>query len=167
MVKAARGAGRPWGIAEEAGWAAEWLARRGWPAAEAVSEWLAAPDDPDACPVALGLELAEGSAPPAGPVRRVEVAAEAPAPLLALPFLARAARAWGQDARLAWRNGSLEVSREGEVAAQPGGRGLVGPGRPRLDPGLIAALEVLALRTTVPSSDGSRGDAGPAGEDEG
>ena len=41
VTKAARGAGLSWGLAEEAGWAAEWLSRRGLPAAAWAAEWLA------------------------------------------------------------------------------------------------------------------------------
>ena len=41
VTKAARGAGLAWGLAEEAGWAADWLARRSLPAGDWAAIWLA------------------------------------------------------------------------------------------------------------------------------
>ena len=38
--KAARGAGLPWGLAEDAGWAVRWLEARELPAATLLAHWL-------------------------------------------------------------------------------------------------------------------------------
>ena len=39
-IKAARGAGMTWGLAEEAGFSVCWLEERGWPGVEALSGYL-------------------------------------------------------------------------------------------------------------------------------
>ena len=39
-VKAARGSGLPWGLAEEAGFAVQWLEARGGPGVEALSQYI-------------------------------------------------------------------------------------------------------------------------------
>ena len=69
ITKAARGAGLAWGLAEEAGWAAEWLARRGFPAADWAAHWLSSAVAGGPTPVALGAALAErlGPVPAAKP----------------------------------------------------------------------------------------------------
>ena len=43
-VKAVRGAGQTWGVAEEAGWAVRWLARAALPGAAALARALEAGD---------------------------------------------------------------------------------------------------------------------------
>ena len=63
-VKAARGAGFDWGLAEEAGFAVEWLERRGMPGAAALSGYLtfrhynALPTE-IACPLTLGALISD------------------------------------------------------------------------------------------------------------
>ena len=59
IIKAARGAGLSWGMAEEAGWAAEWLARRGLPAADGATLWLDARLRGGQDPVETGVALAD------------------------------------------------------------------------------------------------------------
>ena len=82
-AKAAKGAGHPWGVAEEVGWAIRWLAARGLPAAETCAHWL--DDAKGTCPVALGLgTLSDYDG--AGTLEFSDVKA----PLLSVPFLARA-----------------------------------------------------------------------------
>jgi len=109
--KAARGAGCPWGLAEEAGRAARWLAAWRQPGPEALLAALAAVDGaaaahaprPDAplwqaaagtlCPVATGAALSDraGAIAAGMSVRLAPVLA----PLLLVPFLCRAARDLG------------------------------------------------------------------------
>lgn len=177
VTKAARGSGLSWGLAEEAGWAAEWLARQGLPAAEWATEWMAARLRGGVCVIELGAHLADlaatgepcaGRALPDGLV----------APGYFLPFLHRLCHA---AAPLALR------SRLGLVALVAGdGTVTFGPGwqaqsdgwhlapldppvsprpRPQISPSVLDCLEGLALRTTVPPSHASRQDAGSAGGD--
>ena len=92
-LKAARGAGLPWGLAEEAAGAVFWLHQRGLPGISALCGYLDAcghdrPGEEALCPLVLGTALSDGTHPipetvgdqlDLGPVR---------SPLLLLPFLA-------------------------------------------------------------------------------
>jgi uncharacterized protein DUF3726 len=134
--KAARGAGMNWGLAEEAGHAAAWLATRGltgpsnlavhfkfaegqsWqnvcPQVEA-GQWQTRTGTP-LCPVALGATLSDYALLPGtsftsdglktGPVS---------CPLLVLPFLASAATAIGNTIKLSWDGGTVGLTTTGEV----------------------------------------------------
>lgn len=98
-LKAARGAGVSWGLAEEAAFAARWLAERGFDWAEALLARCKA-DVSDAvsieagciegqtlCPLRVGAFLADAGMPGDGvEIRDVAV------PLLLLPFVARASQ---------------------------------------------------------------------------
>ena len=136
-LKAARGAGMDWGLAEEAGFAAAWLALRGLDGPGTLLAQLqgaggrawseicpsvepgrfAAKTGGCLCPVALGAalcdhaglpETATGDAPlQVGPVDH---------PLLLLPFLADLARARGGALALRWPGGTVIVSAAGEVS---------------------------------------------------
>ncbi|MBT5432804.1 MAG: DUF3726 domain-containing protein [Rhodospirillaceae bacterium] len=121
MVKrAARGAGCPWGMAEEAGKAARWLSARGEPGVAVLGEVLKASDASCccACPVVLkhaqwvmegrdfcslragamladrAAELAGGAELTFGPVNQ---------PLLLAAFAAAAAKITGKSVELSWR----------------------------------------------------------------
>lgn len=177
VTKAARGAGLSWGLAEEAGWAAEWLARRGLPAGSWAALWLAhavkgAPD-----PVTFGAALADRFSGATDPLPPQEVPEGLPSPGYLLPFLAT----------IAQHRGPLEIATPAAMAASiaPDGTITLGPcwsdhpqdwriqpapaqqdrTRARLSPSLIDCLETLALRTTVPPSAASRRDAGAATTD--
>ena len=98
-VKAARGVGMPWGLAEEAGFALGWLTRHGAPGVSALCRYLSGyrqslengrppshwPDDTDGgwfCPLSLGTAISDGAIPlpvTLSPVRE---------PLLLVPFIA-------------------------------------------------------------------------------
>lgn len=180
ITKAARGAGLSWGQAEEAGWAAEWLARRGMPAADWATVWLAARMDGAVSPVEVGVSLADelantpaitGKALPDGLV----------APGYLLPFLHRIAQPGSPVSIASTRGQVARISSTGEVAfgpswqlqsdgwllfkaGDPGSR----PGlarRPEVSSSVLECLEGLALRTTVPQSDTSRRDAGASDGD--
>ena len=114
VKRATRGAGWSWGIAEEAGKSARWLASRGFPAGRLVLAWLQhgegipyrerIPADPRSsrwaagsgflCPVCTGCALSDRGTgtPPVFPLHLVAVAT----PLLLVPFLERLARALRQ-----------------------------------------------------------------------
>jgi hypothetical protein len=96
-IKAARGVGMPWGIAEEAGFALRWLTRSGGPGIAALCRYLSAYQDtpkmsgaegtPEAggawiCPLRLGSAISDGGI--SLPLAQSGVRE----PLLLLPFLA-------------------------------------------------------------------------------
>lgn len=113
--RAARGAGRPWGEAEEWGFSAAWLARRGqpWiapllgclsgqmqgqrsgqggPVEMAPGRWRGAGP---LCPVRLGLALADFATLPEGPAAGLIDLGDVDHPLLLVPFVSLAARTAG------------------------------------------------------------------------
>ncbi len=168
--KAARGAGLPWGLAEEAGKALRWLAAHGIdgrPAfadlldrhaaglvsvriAEADGRWSGA--DGPLCPVALGAALMDHALLPApaiaaGPVLHPE---------LLTPFVVRAAFEVAAE-------GGMVVCHRGAVAdaaalwTRLGGALDAGGGE------AWARLEAYAARTYVPASDQSRRRGAGAG----
>lgn len=177
VTKAARGAGLSWGLAEEAGWAAEWLSRQGLPAADWATQWMAARLQGEVCVIEVAAHLADlagAGEPCAGHALPDGLAA----PGYLLPFLHRIRHA---AAPLAIR------SRFGLVAmVAANGTVTFGPGwqtqsdgwhlapsdtdttprpRPQVSHSVLDCLEGLALRTTVPPSQASRQDAGSAGGD--
>lgn len=148
-LKAARGAGLPWGLAEEAGTAAAWLAERGLPGAALVLDWLEggartvprpaeerweSPGGP-LCPVATGAALADFVELPEGPSRCELALAAIAVPALLLPFLARAAGMLGRPLALGWEGGAVRIGADGAlagevaalVAAGVAGRAVVSP----------------------------------------
>ncbi len=81
-IKAGRGAGLAWGLAEELGWSVRWLAKRGLPAADGVVTLLGIDQGESA--LSAGLALSERASDPSGAnLQSVR------APLLMVPFLAR------------------------------------------------------------------------------
>ena len=183
VAKAARGAGLHWGLAEEAGWAAEWLARRGMPAADWATVWLdavlAGRPDPLQAGVMLADRLASGDALPAS----VALPGDVPTPGYLLPFLHRIALGHGAIEVVAKGTFAALVAPDGAVALGPawgeraeGWHLRVAASRPlppapqmaarvRVSPSVVECLEGLSLRTTVPPSDASRRDAGSATTD--
>ncbi len=174
VVKAARGAGLSWGMAEEAGWATEWLARRSLPAAHWAVSWLSEAVDGNPHPVEIGARLIDRFASVEGPMQPELLPEDLPAPGFLLPFLHL----------IAMRRGAMEVTGGigRAVLVQPDGSVSFGPGWSHAARGWWVAmasgaeasvhtvmpasiseyLELLALRTTVPSSSTSRRDAGSA-----
>lgn len=201
--KAVRGAGLPWGIAEEAGKALRWLAARGCDGLPALAGLLEAHDrgavaaqvavDPDGrwhggdkplCPLCLGASLADHAG-------RLPIAAGAVlAPLLLVPFAARAAQGGGQALALSLScpAGTVLVGASGEPAGTigalavdavanmrceraapapsapaPSATAPVSPGRCPIDPAGWARIAAFAHRTYVPASEASRQRGAGAG----
>ncbi|MEK9934845.1 MAG: DUF3726 domain-containing protein [Rhodobiaceae bacterium] len=92
-LKATRGAGLSWGLAEEAAGAVFWLHQRGLPGISALCGYLescgvATTDDDAACPLVLGTALSDGThAVPEQVGGRIDLGT-VKAPLLLLPFVA-------------------------------------------------------------------------------
>lgn len=172
VTKAARGAGLPWGMAEEAGWAAEWLARRSMPAGEWAADWMAAALEGRPDPVGFGTALADSLAHATGVLTELAVPDDLVAPGYVLPFLHSIAQHRG-SVQITGRSGlAVRVDADGRVQFGPSWRERpdnwrIGPAsrppdpsRAHLSASLVDCLEGLALRTTVPPSDLSRADAG-------
>jgi hypothetical protein len=137
--RAARGAGLPWGLAEEAGKAARWLTARGLPGPEELAEILTrndgksyeelAPVSVDGvwrapagrlCPLVSGAALCDRAAEIAAG-REIQFGPTAQ-PLLLAPFAAGAAKLTGDAVELSWAGVVMiftaeDVSIEGERAA--------------------------------------------------
>ena len=178
-TKAARGAGYSWGLAEEAGMAAQWLEARGWPGAFLVAQLLEtgeayglpAPPDPaqpgwgaeatPLCPLTTGAYLSDTARADALDLSVVA------SPALLAPFLGPTALfragwsgAWiaidadalfGQgDALLAPVAGPVSLT----SAGHPGT--LHAPGGPAAPRDVHDSLTRFAGRTYVPESDESR-----------
>ena len=181
VTKAARGGGLEWGLAEEAGWAAEWLARHSLPAADWATLWLAAATQGGADPVSFGVALVDQMAvhqmtTGASPDWPKALPQDLPAPGFVLPFLHRLAAFHGPMEVISPGGRVAMVGQDGLPSFGPawGGRCLdwaVQPAaaaqltRPEVSASVIECLEGLALRTTVPPSDTSRQDAGSATSD--
>ncbi|MGR3485095.1 MAG: DUF3726 domain-containing protein [Paracoccaceae bacterium] len=155
--KAARGAGLPWGLAEEAGRAVRHLHALGLDGASALAACLGRPG----CPIAAGCALSDGLGPPASPVA---------SPLLLLAFAPRPLRlSWPgalveTDGRAVRAGGDALRARSATVAIAPF-HGTLPPQPPArraaLAPGTHRALDALAARTYAPATAGDRSGAGP------
>jgi len=179
--KAARGSGCPWGMAEEAGKVARWLAAHGLPGPEALAALLSAPrtcwcsgtDATPDCALARGAELSdEAAAILEHGGRDFGTVAQ---PLLMLAQAGQAASALGVALTLEWSGFRATCSphglsveqaalRDTAIAADVACR--VGPvpvmsrvaearARPVADAAL-AMLEALAAKTHAPATDASR-----------
>lgn len=151
-LKAARGAGMFWGLAEEAGYGARWLSDRGIAGAGALAahlDWAEgrpwqelAPRALDdlrprsaggrLCPIALGAALSDR-----GGLTAPEEAGPVGAPVLLLPFLHMLARAAGHPVQLRWPGGAVGVTPGGALrgaadalTALPEARLVIAPGAP-------------------------------------
>ena len=177
VTKAARGAGLSWGHAEEAGWAADWLARRALPAGEWAACWLATAVEGRPGPVEIGTALSDRLADTDLPLSVELLPDGLPAPGYLLPFLHRIAERRGSIRIMDAIGTVARVDPDGTVAFGPSwsdsprnwrmtdGNHPADPSRVRVTPSLIECLETLALRTTVPPSEASRRNAGSATTD--
>ena len=169
-VKAARGAGRPWGVADEAGWAVRWLAAVGLPGVEVMAKVLTARSGPT-CPLEIGMTCADTR-----DLRHAE-GVMITHPLILLPFLGRLA---GQDQTVLVEINGLNVHVAGDttdaVGPLPEGTCLnlsllpgTLPKRPRhfrierISPDALTTLEDLAHRTYAPATEASRNSGAGAG----
>jgi len=137
-AKAARGAGMAWGLAEEAGFAAAWLAARGVDGPRALADHLAwaegrpwqeicptvspgawkAPGGGVLCPVALGATLCDFCTLPDAALDEDDGLGVGPVsrPVMLLPFLAAMAERLGHAITLSWPGGRLVVATSGGMA---------------------------------------------------
>ncbi len=137
--RAARGAGLPWGLAEEAGKAARWLTARGLPGPEELAEILTRNDGKDyddlapvsaegvwqapsgrLCPLVSGPALCDRAAEIAAGLEIVF--GPTAQPLLLAPYAAGAAKLTGATIELSWAGVAMTftpdaVSIEGDPAA--------------------------------------------------
>jgi hypothetical protein len=137
-MKAARGAGFSWGMAEEVGFATGWLAAQGIDGTAALLEMLtrklARPaifgrpisvpghwqtfDDSPLCPIQLGVALIDRAAIEDGPFSQVTLLDPVETPLLLLPFLVRAAQISQRSLTLDWQGGRLAITPDGTFNRQ-------------------------------------------------
>lgn len=132
-MKAGRGAGMSWGMAEEAGFSAAWLVMHGidgpghlcthlkqaqgrkW--AElcpnvTLGDWRT-PDGRTLCPIVLGATLCDYAAVPEGPVAECSIRlGVVDHPILLLPFLASIAQNTGVLITLTWPQGSVCIGQD-------------------------------------------------------
>lgn len=135
-LKASRGAGMPWGLAEEAGFAAAWLAARGldgpgtllaqlqnatgksWaeicPVVD-TGDFLPS-ENGEMCPIALGAALCDFAQLPAATMDTNAIAVgPVNYPLLLLPFLAEMAKLRHHAIEFRWDMHAVVVSEDGRV----------------------------------------------------
>ncbi len=175
VLKGTRGAGHAWGVAEEAGKAARWLAARRLPCLEMIVPLLEA-GPAEVCPLAIGTGLADL---PREAVSQARTIAGVAAPLLLLPFLAWVAKATATAVSVTWPGVRVRLDAKGEIAdlaaeagalarspvtvtigpaAAPPGFGAIGVtrGGVAVDDGLWTRLDALVVLTYVPESEESR-----------
>ena len=115
-IRASKGAGLPWGLAEEASFAVAWLEQRNLPGVEALAKYLESigqPNDYHAgfCPIGNGSWISDsgnwlGSFP-----------LEVRQPLLLAPFIAQVVK--NKTLNLAWAQNLLHISNnDAHIAAQ-------------------------------------------------
>ncbi|QXT38920.1 DUF3726 domain-containing protein [Gymnodinialimonas ceratoperidinii] len=165
-TKAARGAGRAVGVAEDAGHAVRWLCARELDGAGALVALLQATDgrtatelapDPETlaaprdalCPLALGAYLSDADLTPDGPVGPVH------APLLLRPFLVAMGRDLAPLEASSKPHGPQMVRLMACAIASDARATRAHPDADSLD-----ALHVFAARTYAPATEASRAGAG-------
>lgn len=150
-MKAARGAGMSWGLAEEAGFAASWLVSQGIDGPSFLRSHLERADGKawddlcpnvspatwhnakgaTVCPIILGATLSDYADLPQGLVPDDAALSLGPvsAPILLVPFLSELARKDGVEISLSWADGAITVGPD-----TAGLQAAAGPlGVPRLD----------------------------------
>ena len=172
--KAARGGGFAWGLADDAGRTARWLALHGADWAGGLLTLLDSPRPPDRCPIRGGALLADLAAKPG--LLSLALIFE---PAWLLPPLLAATRLHGHA--LSLRLGTVDIAatvqavsasaswleifalRTAPVSARIGGTPVALPfalaasaARPTLPPALAARLHDYAARTYVPATEQSR-----------
>lgn len=145
--------------------------------------WQPRADTP-LCPIAVGSAICDFAGTPDG-LRADQPLKIGPVsqPVLVLPFLADTAQRLGCDIRLRWETGEVGIFASGALSGDPAGLEALScatlrlscdalSGGPISRPGgvksrrdTLAALNALAMKTTVPPSEKSRADAGSASGD--
>jgi hypothetical protein len=203
-MKAARGAGMSWGLAEEAGFAAAWLVQHGINGPSHLYAHLdqaqgrpwsdlcptvtpgawQAPVGCALCPIALGATLCDYAGLPesiqAGSSLKI---GKVDHPILLIPFLAAIAVSQNILFDIAWAGGAAHLDGGSEallkaaaaldgqqvaitLTASFGNPQVASAGKlPSISADVISALNTLAMRTTVPSSESSRAGAGSTTSD--
>lgn len=181
-ARAARGAGRSWGEAEEAAEAACWLARAGLDWAGALLQVLEATSGGSGCALRAGITLADAaglSGTPKQEHRTINC------PLFLLPFAARMADQTGQRIRLDWADTQVVLA-PGACPLIAGPLSIEGPAQVTITPdwqdrtpcpdwsqthrGTVLATQYARLMQfvmafTVPTSASSLAGAGARGGD--
>jgi len=137
-MKAARGAGFSWGLAEEAGVAVGWLHFHGIDGTarllSLLTDRLANPSssgrpvptsghwqcdgDSPLCPITTGSALLDSALLADGPAGRTTKIDPVAAPILLLPFLSRAAKLRAQPLEVEWPGGQFRIASDGKVDRQ-------------------------------------------------
>lgn len=137
-LKAARGAGFSWGLAEEAGLAAGWLAAQGIDGTASLLSFLTekpamdsgvgmprpmpghwqSGDQHPLCPITLGAALCDAALLPDGPFGQDTRLDPVAYPILVLPFLVRAAQISGKAVAIDWQGGQLQIAAYGAFDRQ-------------------------------------------------
>ncbi len=131
-MKAARGTGFSWGMAEEAGFAIGWLVAQGIDGASALLELLTrkagrpltgtprpapgywqSPDGSPLCPIHLGAALIDRALLADGPFARETRLDPVETPLLLVPFLVRAALISQKPLIVEWNGYILQITLDG------------------------------------------------------
>lgn len=132
-LKAARGAGFSWGLAEETGLAAGWLAAQGIDGTASLLLFLTEKLAMDAggglprpmpghwqsrdhrplCPITLGAALCDAALLPDGPFGQDTRLDPVAYPILVLPFVVRAAQIAGKAVLIDWQGGNLRIAADG------------------------------------------------------
>ena len=123
-LKATRGAGYSWGIAEEAGAATGWLCANGvdgtdallavldapgMTAPEAAPENWSSPEGRALCPLLTGAALVDFAPLPGGPLHARTLLGPVRQPVLLLPFLSACAEDLGTSVQLEWSGHTLLI----------------------------------------------------------
>ena len=171
-LKAARGTGRPHGLAEEAAFAVRWLTERGQDGAGALAALLEETDGrPEGCSIGLGTALSDtGALPDGGALGAVY------SPMMLVPFLTHLC---AQNMGLSVRAGDAELrlSRDGGLAGDALPLGLsevhVAPCAPPAPAALqsrahvaeevLRVLSAFAFRTYAPATEASRAKGAGSG----
>ena len=194
-LKAARGAGMSWGMAEEAAFAARWLAEQGLDGLTLLAHHLTRPTAPPTyhnhrwqaagatlCPIATGAALSDHFHLPEGPLTHPVELRNLSAPALILPFLATSAARSGVVIMAQWHGCTAILAPDTPLAVTDLDHLLTdhapvatitaaallpnSPYQTTLTSTTEHILKTLVQRTYVPASDQSRRGAGGSGNDD-
>lgn len=114
-LKAARGAGLSWGLAEEAGFAVRWLQARELPGVQALALYLEQCEkhglDASKCPLQIGAGVSDGASPEDSELGEVRT------PLLLIPFIAQSLAV--TSCRLQCENLDFTIAEDGCMTSNP------------------------------------------------